>query len=180
MGYGLVSLTCKDRVYWSVTDHRRGLISADLCQFWNAHNPTVDPHFCRFCRLWLTNQILIGTYLKKKITKNDTYVPFFSFQYILQSKKGSSIQNIFSALPSMPQHCQPTFFHHAQKEWVTVVCKIVHKFASVWCKTALGEVGVSLPRWCAALVLLAPGYWSLFLNLKNLFIMEKWPQVIFP
>ena len=27
----------------------------------------------------------------------------------------------------------------------TVVCKIVHKFASVWCKTALGEVGVSLP-----------------------------------
>ena len=27
----------------------------------------------------------------------------------------------------------------------TVVCKIVHKFASVWCKTALGEVGMSLP-----------------------------------
>ena len=27
----------------------------------------------------------------------------------------------------------------------TVVCKIVHKFASVWCKTALEEVGVSLP-----------------------------------
>ena len=27
----------------------------------------------------------------------------------------------------------------------TVVCKIVHKFASVWCKTALREVGVSLP-----------------------------------
>ena len=55
----------------------------------------------------------------------------------------------------------------------TVVCKIVHKFASVWCKTALGEVGVSLPWWCAALVLLAPGNWSLFLNLKNLFVMEK-------
>ena len=62
----------------------------------------------------------------------------------------------------------------------TVVCKIVHKIASVWCKTALGEVGVSLSWWCAALVLLTPGYWSLFLNLKNLFIMEKWPQVIFP
>ena len=30
-------------------------------------------------------------------------------------------------------------------ELSTVVCKIVHKFASVWCKTALGEVGVSLP-----------------------------------
>ena len=28
---------------------------------------------------------------------------------------------------------------------ITVVCKIVHKFASVWCKTALGEVGLSLP-----------------------------------
>ena len=64
--------------------------------------------------------------------------------------------------------------------YFTVVCKIVHKFASVWCKTALGEVGMSLPWWCAALVLLAPGYWSFFLNLKNLFIMEKWPLVIFP
>ena len=28
---------------------------------------------------------------------------------------------------------------------VTVVCIKVHKIASVWCKTALGEVGVSLP-----------------------------------
>ena len=27
----------------------------------------------------------------------------------------------------------------------TVVCIKVHKIASVWCKTALGEVGVSLP-----------------------------------
>jgi hypothetical protein len=27
----------------------------------------------------------------------------------------------------------------------TVVCIKVHKIASVWCKTALGKVGVSLP-----------------------------------
>ena len=27
----------------------------------------------------------------------------------------------------------------------TVVCRIVHKIASVWCKIAQGEVGVSLP-----------------------------------
>ena len=27
----------------------------------------------------------------------------------------------------------------------TVVCKKVHKFGSVWCKMALGKVGVSLP-----------------------------------
>ena len=33
---------------------------------------------------------------------------------------------------------------------------------------ALGEVGVSLPWWCHALALLAPGYWTLFLNLKSL------------
>ena len=70
--------------------------------------------------------------------------------------------------------CKPTYAHHSTQPMQehTVVCKIVHKFASVWCKTALGEVGVSLPWWCAALVLLPPGYWSLFLNLKNLFIME--------
>ena len=47
----------------------------------------------------------------------------------------------------------------------TVVCKKVHPIGYVWCKMALGEVGVSLPWWCPALVLLAPGYWSLFLNL---------------
>ena len=28
---------------------------------------------------------------------------------------------------------------------ITVVCKKVHKIASLWCKMALGEVGVSLP-----------------------------------
>ena len=50
----------------------------------------------------------------------------------------------------------------------TVVCKKVHKIWSVWCKMALGKVDVSLPWWCHALVLLAPGYWRLFLNLKSL------------
>ena len=50
----------------------------------------------------------------------------------------------------------------------TVVCKKVHKIWSVWCKMALGEVGVSLPWWCHAFVLLVPGYWRLFLNLKPL------------
>ena len=44
---------------------------------------------------------------------------------------------------------------------LTVVCIKVHKIASVWCKTVLGEVGVSLPWWCHPLFLLAPGYWSL-------------------
>ena len=32
-------------------------------------------------------------------------------------------------------------------------------------KMAQGEVGVSLPWWCQALVLPPPGYWGLFLNL---------------
>ena len=32
-------------------------------------------------------------------------------------------------------------------------------------KIASGEVGVWLPWWCPALVLPAPGYWRLFLNL---------------
>ena len=60
----------------------------------------------------------------------------------------------------------------------TVVCIKVHKIVSVWCKIALGEVGVSLPWWCHALVLLAPSYWRLFLNSKNVFIMEKWPDLV--
>ena len=47
----------------------------------------------------------------------------------------------------------------------TVVCKKVHPTGSVWCKMALGEVGVSLPWWCHAFVLPAPGSWGLFLNL---------------
>ena len=38
-------------------------------------------------------------------------------------------------------------------------------------KIVLGEVGVSLPRWCHTLVLPAPGYWRLFLNL---IIFSEW------
>ena len=41
---------------------------------------------------------------------------------------------------------------------------------------ALGEVGVSLPWWCHPLVLLAPGYWRLFLNLVLLF--QNWKSKI--
>ena len=44
----------------------------------------------------------------------------------------------------------------------TVICKKVHKIWSVWCRMALVEVGVSLPWWCYAFVLLAPDYWRLF------------------
>ena len=32
-------------------------------------------------------------------------------------------------------------------------------------KMALGDAGVSLPWWCHTLVLPAPGYWGLFLNI---------------
>ena len=39
---------------------------------------------------------------------------------------------------------------------------------------ALGEVGLSLPWWCQALVLLAPGYCRLIFESHNFFIMEKW------
>ena len=35
-----------------------------------------------------------------------------------------------------------TFYEGRLKVASTVVCKIVHKIASVWCKTASGEVGV--------------------------------------
>ena len=43
-------------------------------------------------------------------------------------------------------------------------------------KMALGEVGVSIPWWCHPLVLLAPGYWRLFLNLVLLF--QNWKSKI--
>ena len=48
---------------------------------------------------------------------------------------------------------------------ITLPFKMFGPFWSVWCKMAQAEVGVSLPWWCLALVLLAPGYWRLFLNL---------------
>ena len=41
---------------------------------------------------------------------------------------------------------------------------------------ALGEVVVSLPWWCHPPVLLAPGYWRLFLNLVLLF--QNWKSKI--
>ena len=47
----------------------------------------------------------------------------------------------------------------------TLPVKMFGPFWSVWCKIALAEVGVSLPWWWLAPVLLAPGYWRAFLNL---------------
>ena len=34
---------------------------------------------------------------------------------------------------------------HIVESAATVVCIKVHKIVSLWCKTALGEVGLSLP-----------------------------------
>ena len=47
----------------------------------------------------------------------------------------------------------------------TLGCIMFGPFWSICCKTALAEVGVSLPWWCLAPVLLAPGYWRVFFNL---------------
>ena len=55
-----------------------------------------------------------------------------------------------------------------KEEILTLPPEMFGPFGSVWCKMALGEVGVSLLWWCHALLLLAPGYWRLFLNLKSL------------
>ena len=54
------------------------------------------------------------------------------------------------------------FFNGIQNFWLpqvidTVMCIKVHRIVSLWCKTALGEVGVSLPWDATPLVLLAPG-----------------------
>ena len=47
------------------------------------------------------------------------------------------------------QYCYYSIKHtvpkNLKKSLSTVVCKKVHKIASVWCKIALEEVGVSLP-----------------------------------
>ena len=43
-----------------------------------------------------------------------------------------------------PARKETSLVYHYIKE-ATVVGKIVHKIASVWCKIALEEVGVSLP-----------------------------------
>ena len=48
---------------------------------------------------------------------------------------------------------------------VTLPFKMCGPSWSVWCKIALAEVSVSLSWWYYALVLLAPGYWRVFLNL---------------
>ena len=54
------------------------------------------------------------------------------------------------------------------------MCKTVHTIGSVWCKMALGEVGVSLPWWCPALVFPSTGSWGLFLHLKAFSLLENY------
>ena len=73
--------------------------------------------------------------------------PFWSWIYILIIKNVQCVMSMTSWL-----------IH-------TLPFKMFGPFWSVWCKMALAEVGVSLPWWCHTLVLLAPGYWRLFLNL---------------
>ena len=50
------------------------------------------------------------------------------------------------------------------KKWYSVSHIITYPSKELCSKIALGEGGVSLPWWCHALVLQAPGYWGLFLN----------------
>ena len=74
------------------------------------------------------------------------------------SMKGISKAHLFSPITNVLCQCglshisQVLLIRHKIKRRcfvtnlsLTVVCEIVHKFASVWCKTALGEVGVSVP-----------------------------------
>ena len=83
----------------------------------------------------------------KDILTLDFWTPFTSW-----FEKTRCISSIWKEKQSPRKaHCLPFL------TLLTVVCIKVHKIASVWCKTALGEVGVSLPWDATPLVLLAPG-----------------------
>ena len=63
------------------------------------------------------------------------------------SKASLELQNRTSMTTTLSEE-QTTveFFEELQtNSKTTVVCIKVHKIVSVWCKIALGEVGVSLP-----------------------------------
>ena len=58
-----------------------------------------------------------------------------------------------------------TSFHLMQILTYSAIHISIHPSIELCSKMAPGEVGVSLPWWCHALVLPHPGYWGLFLNL---------------
>ena len=81
------------------------------------------------------------------------------------------IRTVFKSLlsisdkPLCPYHACHTHRGRDTQRHGTLPVKMFGPFWSVWSKMALAEVGLSLSWWCPALVLLAPGYWSVFLNL---------------
>ena len=56
-------------------------------------------------------------------------------------------------------------YHVAAESTYSVCLNFIYPSKELCSKIALGEAGVSLTCWCHALVLPAPGYWRLFLNL---------------
>ena len=81
-------------------------------------------------------------------------------------------QNVFTARKTEgPQAYSRYIGSSARAEWPTFLPSysvshiITYPSKELCSKMALGEVVVSLPWWCLALVLQAPGYWGLFLNL---------------
>ena len=95
------------------------------------------------------------------------FIPFFNVVYIVERLKLSFFQKATKICEIFPMiltkiglnHLSLTLRMIAQifvafseklnfnitDHLCTVVCIKVHKIAFVWCKTALGEVGVSLP-----------------------------------
>ena len=89
---------------------------------------------------------VINTYSNSLIEKCHYHLPI-SFTFILFEVESRSRQKTL------------------YKKVYTLPVKMFGPFWSVWSKTDLAEVGVSLPWWCPTLVLPAPGSWDHFLNL---------------
>ena len=126
-----------------------------VCPIWNSINP-VD--------------IILG------IVGRDEKISQVKKIMEIQHKGDSSKNETSLQVRNMPLEVLQTRISKSQRSlswnvWSKVVqhatlgCKMFGPFWSVWCKITLAEVGVSLPWWCHALVLLAPGYWKLFINL---------------
>ena len=94
-----------------------------------------------------------------------------SAYYTTVNESAKMFSDSWAAFP-MP-NCGPFIAKNGANPSCTLPFKMFGPFGSVLCKIVPAEVGLSIPWWCNAVVLLASGYWGLFFKSHNFFIMEK-------
>ena len=112
-------------------------------------------YFCKSAKLFLS---VFVTYFLLFLKNAQCIWSYNRMQKYTSLKRPphSSCHRAFISKKPLENTCKVTF------EAIALGCRMCGPFWSVWCKMALAEVGVSLPKLCPVPVVLAPGTEAFF------------------